>query len=164
VLRYFNVAGCAADGSIGEDHRPETHLIPLILQAAQGKREKVTVYGEDYPTPDGTCVRDYIHVEDLVEAHVAVATALAPGKRLAYNLGIGRGYSVREVIDATRSVVGRDFRVDIGERRPGDPPQLYADPGKIAREIGWVAKRTDIREAIESAWRWCESHPNGYPD
>ena len=164
ALRYFNVVGCAADGSIGEDHRPETHLVPLILQAAQGKREKVTVYGEDYPTPDGTCVRDYVHVEDLVEAHVAVAAALAPGKRLAYNLGIGRGYSVREVIDATRSVVGRDFRVDIGERRPGDPPQLYADPAKIAREIGWVAQRTDIREAIESAWRWCESHPNGYPD
>ena len=162
ALRYFNVAGCAADGSLGEDHQPETHLIPVILHAALGKRDKITIFGEDYPTPDGTCVRDYIHVEDLVEAHVAVADALAPGKHLVYNLGIGRGYSVKEVVEATRSVVGRDFQVVTGERRPGDPPELYADPDKIARELGWVAKRTDIREIIESAWRWFEQHPHGY--
>ncbi len=162
ALRYFNVAGCSADGSVGEDHQPETHLIPVILQAALGKREKITIFGEDYATPDGTCVRDYIHVEDLVEAHVAVAAALTPGKQLTYNLGIGRGYSVKEIVAATRAIVGRDFRVELGQRRPGDPPELYADASKIARELGWVAKRTDIREVIESAWRWFEKHPNGY--
>ena len=127
-----------------------------------GKRDKITIFGDDYPTPDGTCVRDYIHVEDLVEAHVTVMDALAPGKQLVYNLGIGRGYSVKEIVEATRSVVGRDFQVVTGMRRPGDPPELYADPDKIARELGWVAKRTDIREIIESAWRWFEQHPHGY--
>jgi UDP-glucose 4-epimerase len=164
ALRYFNVAGCAADGSVGEDHQPETHLIPVILQAVLGKRDKITIFGEDYPTPDGTCVRDYIHVEDLVEAHVLVAAALEPGKQLIYNLGIGRGYSVKQIVEATRGVVQRDFRVDIGHRRPGDPPELYADADKIARELGWVAKRTDIRAVIESAWRWFEKHPEGYAD
>jgi UDP-glucose 4-epimerase len=162
ALRYFNVAGCSADGSVGEDHQPETHLIPVILQTALGKREKITIFGEDYPTPDGTCLRDYIHVEDLVEAHVLVSAALEPGKRLVYNLGIGRGYSVKEIVEAARLVVEREFRVDIGPRRPGDPPELYADPDKIARELGWVAKRTDVRDVIESAWRWFEKHPNGY--
>jgi len=162
ALRYFNVAGCSADGLVGEDHQPETHLIPVILQAALGKREKITIFGEDYPTPDGTCVRDYIHVEDLVEAHVLVAAALEPGKQLVYNLGIGRGYSVKQIVEAARDVVRRDFRVDIGQRRPGDPPELYADADKIARELGWVAQRTDIRAVIESAWRWFEKHPDGY--
>jgi UDP-glucose 4-epimerase len=162
ALRYFNVAGCAADGSLGEDHQPETHLIPVILQAALGRREKITIFGDDYPTPDGTCVRDYIHVEDLVEAHVRVAAALEPGKQLVYNLGIGRGHSVKEIVEAARSVVQRDFRVDLGTRRPGDPPELYADADKIARELGWIAKRTDIRQVIESAWRWFEKHPSGY--
>jgi UDP-glucose 4-epimerase len=162
ALRYFNVAGCSADGAVGEDHRPETHLIPVILQAALGKREKITIFGEDYPTPDGTCLRDYIHVEDLVEAHVRMLAALEPGKQLVYNLGIGRGYSVREIVEAARSVVQRDFRVDIGPRRPGDPPELYADADKIARELGWIAKRTDIRAIIDSAWRWFDKHPDGY--
>jgi UDP-glucose 4-epimerase len=162
ALRYFNVAGCAADGSLGEHHDPETHLIPAILQAALGKREKIMIFGDDYPTPDGTCIRDYVHVEDLVDAHVAVAAALAPGKTLVYNLGIGRGYSVKEVIDAARQVLGRPFRVDVGPRRPGDPPSLYADPARIRRELGWSARRTDIHEVIESAWRWFEKHPDGY--
>jgi UDP-glucose 4-epimerase len=163
ALRYFNVAGSAADGAIGEDHRPETHLIPVILQARLGVRDKITIFGEDYPTADGTCVRDYIHVQDLVEAHVCVAEALSPGQQVVYNLGIGRGYSVKEIVGAARDVIG-DFRVDIGSRRPGDPPMLYADASKIERELGWVAKRTDIRQMIESAWKWFQEHPNGYPE
>ena len=162
ALRYFNVAGCAADGSVGEDHRPETHLIPVLLQAALGQREKVWIFGDDYPTPDGTCIRDYVHVEDLVDAHLRVAEALSPGKQLVYNLGIGRGYSVKEIIDAARHVVGRDFQVEVAPRRAGDPPELYADAHKIERELGWTAQRTDIRAIIDSAWRWFSSHPNGY--
>ena len=163
ALRYFNVAGSSADGSIGEDHRPETHLIPVILHAKLGIREKVTLFGEDYPTPDGTCIRDYVHVEDLVEAHVQVAEALRPGQALTYNLAIGRGYSVKEIVAEARNVVG-DFPVEFGQRRPGDPPMLYADASKIKRELGWVAKRPEIRTMIESAWNWYRSHPDGYPE
>ena len=161
ALRYFNVAGAAADGTIGEDHRPETHLIPVILQTRLGVREKITIFGEDYPTPDGTCIRDYVHVEDLVEAHVQVASALKPGAQLIYNLGIGHGYSVKQILEAARRVIG-DFRTDIGPRRAGDPPMLYADASKIKRELGWSAQRTDIHVMIESAWRWFQAHPNGY--
>jgi UDP-glucose 4-epimerase len=164
LLRYFNVAGAAADGTLGEHHDPETHLIPVILQAALGQREKVVVFGDDYPTADGTCIRDYVHVEDLVEAHVVVMQALAPGDQRVYNLGIGHGHSVKEIIDAARAVVGRPFRVEIGPRRAGDPPMLYADPGKILRELGWRASRTDVAQTIESAWRWFRSHPERYPD
>lgn len=164
VLRYFNVAGASAEGGIGEDHHPETHLIPVILQAALGKRDKITVFGEDYPTPDGTCIRDYVHVEDLVDAHVKVMEALAPGEERVYNLGIGKGDSVKEILDAVRRVVDRPFRVDVGPRRAGDPPALYADPSKIAQELGWRAKHTDIGETILSAWRWFVAHPNGYGD
>jgi UDP-glucose-4-epimerase GalE len=164
ALRYFNVAGSAADGAIGEDHDPETHLIPVVLQAALGKRDKVTIFGEDYATPDGTCIRDYIHVEDLVEAHVRVLEALAPGDKRIYNLGIGQGYSVKEILDAVRRVVGRPFRVESGPRRSGDPPALFADASKIARELGWRAQRTDITETIRSAWRWMSAHPDGYRD
>jgi UDP-glucose 4-epimerase len=164
ALRYFNVAGCADDGSTGEDHEPETHLIPVILQAALGKREKITVFGVDYPTPDGTCVRDYVHVEDLVEAHVRVMEALAPGDARIYNLGIGKGRSVQEIIDATRRVVDRPFRVEIGARRAGDPPELYADASKIERELGWRAQRTDIDQTILSAWRWMSQNPDGFDD
>lgn len=162
ALRYFNVAGAAEDGSVGEDHDPETHLIPVILQAALGRREGVTIFGEDYPTPDGTCVRDYIHVEDLVEAHVRVMEALEPGDARVYNLGIGRGYSVREIIDAAERVVGKPLTVARGPRRPGDPPSLYADASKIERELGWRARRTDIEEIIRSAYRWFQEHPRGY--
>jgi UDP-glucose 4-epimerase len=164
ALRYFNVCGSAADGAIGEDHQPETHLIPVILQAALGQREKITVFGEDYPTPDGTCIRDYIHVEDLVEAHVRVMEALAPGDRRIYNLGIGQGLSVKQILEAVRRVVDRPFKVESGPRRAGDPPALYADASKIERELGWRAQRTDIAQTILSAWRWFSAHPEGYGD
>ncbi|HMA95138.1 MAG TPA: UDP-glucose 4-epimerase GalE [Polyangiaceae bacterium] len=162
ALRYFNVAGCASDGSLGEHHDPETHLIPVVLQAALGLREKVSVFGNDYPTPDGTCVRDYIHVEDLVDAHIQVMQQLHPGDRRAYNLGIGRGYSVNEVIEAAKKVTGRTFPVEFGPRRPGDPPQLFASPAKAKNELGWHAKITDLEAIIETAWRWFKEHPHGY--
>jgi UDP-glucose 4-epimerase len=162
ALRYFNVAGAAEDGSLGEDHDPETHLIPAVLLAALGRREGLTIHGEDYPTPDGTCIRDYVHVEDLVEAHVRVMEALAPGDQRTYNLGIGRGYSVREIIRAAEEVVGRPIPVEKGPRRAGDPPSLYADATKIERELGWRARRTDIGATIASAYRWLAAHPRGY--
>lgn len=164
ALRYFNVAGSASDGSIGEDHTPETHIIPVLLNVALGKVPKVTVFGEDYDTPDGSCVRDYIHVEDLADAHAVVMGALEPGDQRFYNLGIGQGRSVKELIDAAREVTGRTITVATGPRRAGDPPMLYANADKIRNELGWSAKQTDIRQAIESAWRWFEAHPNGYGD
>lgn len=164
ALRYFNVAGSALDGSIGEDHEPETHLIPVLLNAALGKVPKVQVFGEDYPTPDGTCIRDYIHVEDLVDAHAVVMDALKPGDQRFYNLGIGQGLSVKQVIDAARKVTGSNFKVEIGTRRAGDPPMLYANPSKIKGELGWSAKITDINVMVESAWRWFKANPNGYGD
>jgi len=164
LLRYFNVAGAAANGTLGEHHEPETHLIPVILQAALGQREKVVVFGDDYPTADGTCIRDYVHVEDLVEAHAVVMQALKPGDARIYNLGIGNGYSVKEIIDAARQVVGRPFKVEVGPRRAGDPPELYADASKIQAELGWKARRTDITQTIESAWRWFREHPNRYSE
>lgn len=160
--RYFNVAGCDRTGLLGEHHEPETHLIPVILQAALGVRESITIFGTDYATPDGTCVRDYVHVEDLVDAHVEMLGALKPGEARAYNLGIGRGYSVREVIESVRRVTGRDFRVVEGRRRAGDPPALYADPAKIETELGWRASVREIDEIVESAWKWFSEHPRGY--
>lgn len=162
ALRYFNVAGSDRTGLIGEDHDPETHLIPVVLDAARGKRESVTIFGTDYDTPDGTCIRDYIHVEDLVDAHIAVMRAIQPNDQRFYNLGIGRGYSVREIIDAVVRVTGVDVKVVEGARRAGDPPQLFADPSRIANEIGWKASITDLDEIVASAWRWFQSHPNGY--
>jgi UDP-glucose 4-epimerase len=162
ALRYFNVAGCDRSGLLGEHHEPETHLIPVILQAALGQREGVTIFGTDYPTPDGTCIRDYIHVEDLVDAHLRVMSELLPGDARTYNLGIGKGYSVREILGAARRVTGRQFGVKEGPRRPGDPPALYADPAKIRRELGWAAKITDLDQIIASAWRWFQKHPRGY--
>ncbi|MEQ9616585.1 MAG: UDP-glucose 4-epimerase GalE [Phycisphaerales bacterium] len=162
ALRYFNVAGSDPDGLIGEDHEPETHLIPVILLAALGQRDAITIFGTDYDTPDGTCIRDYVHVNDLVDAHVTVMNALEPGDERVYNLGIGNGYSVREIIDAAKEVTGIDFKVVEGERRAGDPPQLYADPSKIRTELGWSAKHTDVREIIEHAWGWFREHPKGY--
>lgn len=164
ALRYFNVAGSASDGSIGEDHEPETHIIPVLLNVALGKVPKVTVFGEDYDTPDGTCVRDYIHVEDLVDAHAVVMGALKDGEQRFYNLGIGQGTSVKELIDSARDVTGREIPVATGPRRAGDPPMLYANADKIKNELGWSAKQTDIRQAIESAWGWFEKHPDGYGD
>lgn len=164
ALRYFNVAGSSFDGAIGEDHEPETHLIPVILQAALGRREKVVMFGTDYPTPDGTCIRDYIHVEDLVDAHVRVMEALRPADRRVYNLGIGRGHSVREIIDAARKVTNADFKVEVGPRRAGDPASLYSDPSRIEKELGWRAAHTDIEETIRSAFRWFSKNPDGYGD
>jgi UDP-glucose 4-epimerase len=164
ALRYFNVAGSAADGSVGEDHDPETHLIPVLLQAAMGKRPRVTVFGADYPTPDGTCIRDYIHVEDLCAAHIVVMDALKPGDGRFYNLGIGRGYSVREVIEAAQRVTGLEIPIEYGDRRPGDPAVLYANAQKIHDELGWLARYSEIDEIVATAWRWMRNHPNGYED
>jgi UDP-glucose 4-epimerase len=162
ALRYFNVAGSDRTGLIGEHHEPETHLIPVILQAVLGQRDSVTLFGTDYPTPDGTCIRDYVHVEDLIDAHVRVLEALQPGDMRTYNLGIGRGYSVREIIDATRKVTLKDFKVVEGPRRAGDPPTLFADPSKIRGELGWSASITDLHDIIASAWNWFRNHPRGY--
>ena len=163
ALRYFNVAGCDRSELLGEDHDPETHLIPVVLQAALGKRDAITIFGTDYPTPDGTCIRDYIHVEDLAAAHEAVMLSLKPGEDRRYNLGIGKGYSVREVIDAARRVTGRDIPVREGQRRPGDPAVLFADPAKIQRELGWQAQITDLDAIVQSAWAWFNANPAGYP-
>ena len=164
ALRYFNASGASPDGTIGEDHDPETHLIPLVLQAALGVRPHVEIFGTDYPTPDGTCVRDYIHVDDLAEAHVLALDHLEPGRGLHYNLGIGRGYSIREVIRVAEEVSGRKVPVKEGPRRPGDPAELVASAEKIRRELGWRPKYTDLRGIIETAWNWHKDHPRGYDD
>lgn len=163
-LRYFNVAGAAADGSLGEEHDPETHLIPLLLLAALGRREKVTVFGTDYPTPDGTCIRDYIHVEDLCAAHIVAMDALRPGEGRFYNLGIGQGYSVQQVVQSACRVTGLEIPVEYGPRRPGDPAVLFADARKIQRELGWSARYTDIDEIVATAFNWFQNHPSGYED
>ncbi|AMV28973.1 UDP-glucose 4-epimerase [Gemmata sp. SH-PL17] len=162
TLRYFNAAGAAADGSIGEDHTPETHLVPLAFRAAQGKIPHVTVFGTDYPTPDGTCVRDYVHVDDLATAHALALDKIAPGSKLAYNVGLGRGYSVREVIAAVEAVTGLKVPVKEGPRRAGDPPVLVASADKIRHELGWSAKYDSLRAILDTAWRWHQSHPNGF--
>ena len=162
MLRYFNVAGSDPEGRVGEDHRPETHLIPICLEVAAGKRESLTIYGEDYETPDGTCIRDYVHVVDLVDAHIAVLKAMQPGDLRRYNVGLGHGHSVREVLDACRKVTGREIRAESGPRRPGDPPTLFADASRIRAELDWVPRFTSLEETVESAWNWMRSHPDGY--
>jgi UDP-glucose-4-epimerase GalE len=164
ALRYFNAAGASPAGDIGEDHDPESHLIPLVLQAVLGQRPAVTIFGNDYPTPDGTCIRDYIHVDDLAEAHLLALEALAPGKHLYYNLGTGRGYSVKEVIRAAEEVTGKPVPVRDGPRREGDPPVLVAASEKVQRELGWRPRYTDLRAVVETAWNWHRSHPKGYDD
>jgi UDP-glucose 4-epimerase len=164
ALRYFNAAGASSDGSIGEDHDPETHLIPLTIQAAQGRRSYLEIYGTDYPTPDGTCIRDYIHVEDLAEAHLLALDRLEPGKGLCYNLGIGHGYSIREVIRTVEQITGKGVPVKDGQRREGDPPVLVASSEKIQRELGWRPRYTDLASIVETAWRWHSGHPRGYND
>lgn len=164
ALRYFNVAGCDTTGVLGEDHDPETHLVPVVIMAAQGRREGVEIFGTDYPTPDGTCIRDYVHVEDLAEAHVAVLDSLQPGDARAYNLGIGKGSSVREVIESVKRISGRDFKVVERPRRAGDPARLFADPSLVQRELGWGARLTELDEIVASAWRWFEAHPKGYAE
>ncbi|HED52722.1 MAG TPA: UDP-glucose 4-epimerase GalE [Phycisphaerales bacterium] len=162
ALRYFNVAGSDPQTLIGEDHEPETHLIPVIIEAALGIRDQIKIFGTDYDTPDGTCIRDYIHVCDLIDAHIAVMRALQPGDERFYNLGIGKGYSVREIIESVRRVAGREFKVVETDRRPGDPAALFADPSKINHELGWSAKFVNIDDIVRTAWNWFESHPNGY--
>ncbi|MBC8031519.1 MAG: UDP-glucose 4-epimerase GalE [Pyrinomonadaceae bacterium] len=162
ALRYFNAAG--ASERCGEDHAHETHLIPIALQAAAGKREFVEVYGDDYPTPDGTCVRDYIHVIDLARAHLLALNALDEGGRI-YNLGCGgSGYSVNQVLEMARTVTGKDIPARVGPRRAGDPAVLIASSDKIKRELGWKPEYQDLRVIIESAWRWMLAHPDGYSE
>ncbi len=167
ALRYFNACGAmlAPDGTPirGEAHDPETHLIPLTLQVPLGQREAVTIYGTDYNTPDGTCIRDYVHVEDLASAHVLALEALANGRdRMVYNLGNGRGYSVREVIDVAREVTGVDFPAVEAERRPGDADRLVASSERISRELGWEPRYPDLQQIIRSAWAWHTAYPHGY--
>ncbi|MBX3434132.1 MAG: UDP-glucose 4-epimerase GalE [Pirellulales bacterium] len=162
ALRYFNASGAASDGSIGEDHDPETHLIPLVLDVALGKRPEVLVFGDDYPTPDGTCIRDYIHVEDLAEAHILALEKIVPGEGLKLNLGTGHGASVQEVIDACRAVTGHPIPARIVERRAGDPPMLVADASLAQKTLGWKPKFVGIKPIVESAWAWHKAHPNGY--
>jgi UDP-glucose 4-epimerase len=160
-LRYFNAAG--ASEYCGEDHRPETHLIPLVLEVARGKRPRAQIFGDDYPTPDGTCVRDYIHVLDLAEAHVLAAEFLdRGGASRTFNLGNSRGFSVREVIEKAREVTGRAIPDEVTERRAGDPAVLVASSEKIARELGWKARHPALEDIIESAWKWHLAHPEGY--
>lgn len=158
ALRYFNAAGGDPEGETGEEHDPETHLIPLALQAAAGLRDSLTIFGDDYPTPDGTCVRDYIHVADLAKAHVMALDKIVPGTFEAYNLGTGSGYSVREVIDTVKDVTGRDFPVKMGERRPGDPPELVADAAKVREAFGWTPTHSDLKSMIGTAWDWMAEH------
>jgi UDP-glucose 4-epimerase len=162
ALRYFNAAG-AAEVDRGEDHDPETHLIPIVLQVALGQRPHVTIYGDDYDTPDGTCVRDYIHVTDLADAHLRALMALDGGSR-TYNLGNGRGFSVREVIETAREVTGHPVPAVVGPRRPGDPAKLVAASDRIRAELGWAPRYPDLRGIIESAWAWHRAHPHGYGD
>jgi len=162
ALRYFNASGASADGKIGEDHDPETHLVPLAIFAATGKRPHIEIFGTDYPTPDGTCVRDYIHVDDLAEAHLLALEKLGPGVELRYNLGIGRGYSVREVIRTVEEVTGKKVPAKEGPRRPGDPPVLVASSEKIQRELGWRPHYTDLTGIVKTAWNWHRMHPRGY--
>jgi UDP-glucose 4-epimerase len=162
ALRYFNAAGAAADGRIGEDHKPESHLIPRVLQVALGQREEIKIFGLDYPTPDGSCVRDYVHVEDLSSVHRIAVETQSQGRFRRYNVGTGRGFSVKEVIEAARQVTGHEIPASAAPRRGGDPPELYADPTLIRTELGWQPDYTDIRRIVETAWNWHRQHPQGY--
>jgi UDP-glucose 4-epimerase len=159
-LRYFNAAG--ATGEYGEDHHPESHLIPLTLQVAVGQRDRIDIYGTDYPTPDGTCIRDYIHVSDLATAHLLVLDALREKEKLIYNLGNGRGFSVRQVIDTVRRVTGHAIPAREVARRPGDPAVLVASSDRIRRELRWEPRYSDLEQIVRSAWDWRRAHPNGY--
>ncbi|HJS06300.1 MAG TPA: UDP-glucose 4-epimerase GalE [Pirellulales bacterium] len=159
ALRYFNAAGCTPER--GEDHAPETHLIPLVLSVALGQRQSVTIFGDDYPTPDGTCVRDYIHILDLAQAHILAFEALDRGSAV-YNLGNGEGFSVKQVIETAREVTGHSIPANVGPRRAGDPATLVASSEKIRRELGWQPRYPLLREIVDSAWQWHRSHPEGY--
>jgi UDP-glucose 4-epimerase len=161
ALRYFNAAGASPTGKRGEDHDPETHLIPCVLQVALGQRDRISIFGDDYPTRDGTCVRDYVHIVDLAQAHILALQALDEGSR-TYNLGNGQGYTVKEVVETCRKVTGHPIPAEIGPRRPGDPATLVASSEKIKRELGWEPKYSDLHTIIEHAWQWHCTHPNGY--
>lgn len=165
ALRYFNAAGAHISGKIGEDHSPETHLIPIILQTALGQREKMFIFGDDYDTPDGTCVRDYIHVTDLADAHIkALEKLFKTNESGIYNLGNGKGFSVKEVIEKAKKVTGKDFKVEIEARRSGDPSTLIASSEKAIKELGWKPKFNTLDKIIETAWNWHKDHKNGYED
>ena len=163
VLRYFNAAGAVEDGAIGEDHNPETHLIPLILQVPLGKRDCVTIFGDDYPTPDGTCLRDYIHVIDLADAHILALNYLREGgKSDVFNLGNGQGFSVKEMIAAAEKVTEQKIKTMIGKRRAGDPAQLIASSDKAKKILKWHPHFANVEKIIETAWTWHKNHPDGY--
>jgi UDP-glucose 4-epimerase len=162
MLRYFNVAGADPQGRLGEDHSPESHLIPICLQAALGQRPGVQVFGSDWPTHDGTCIRDYVHVSDLVRAHLSVQEVLRPGDVRRYNIGIGRGFSVRECVESVRRVTGVPITSSDGPRRDGDPPVLTADASLIQRELGWQPVWTDLDAIVDSAWQWFKANPRGW--
>ncbi|PEJ57793.1 UDP-glucose 4-epimerase GalE [Bacillus sp. AFS002410] len=165
ALRYFNVAGAKETGEIGEDHTPETHLIPSILQVALGQREHITIFGNDYDTRDGTCIRDYIHVEDLISAHtLALSYLISGGQSNVFNLGSEKGFSVKEIIDAVSEVTNQSISLKIGERRQGDPAILIASSEKAKKILGWYPRRNDIRQIITDSWNWHKSHPRGYGD
>ncbi len=162
LLRYFNAAGADPDGNHGEDHRPENHLIPLVLQVALGQRERLVVFGSDYPTPDGTCIRDYVHTVDLAQAHQLAIDATTPSTAEIYNVGTGKGSSVLEIIQACEAVTGKKIPYVVAARRPGDPPALVAAPEKLKRQLGWLPRYTNIHDTVKTAWQWHQRHPNGY--
>ena len=164
ALRYFNACGAGNNATLGEDHRPESHLIPLTIQAAMGKRGDIKIYGADYDTPDGTCIRDYIHIDDLCRAHLLALNKLQTERELICNLGNEKGHSVREVIETVRKVSGKDFKVTEVSRRPGDSPRLTADATKARKELGWKIEKPQLEEMVSTAWQWHNSHPDGYPD
>ncbi|MDC0251551.1 UDP-glucose 4-epimerase GalE [bacterium] len=162
ALRYFNAAGAHPDGSIGEDHDPESHLIPVVLQVALGQREHITIFGNDFATPDGTCLRDYIHVDDLAGAHLRALELIEPGKGICANLGTGRGTSVQEIVEACREITGHPIPTIMGERRAGDPAELVADNRLAKKLLDWTPKYDSVDAIVETAWKWHQSHPNGF--
>lgn len=162
ALRYFNACGAGSSGKLGEDHKPESHLIPLTIFAAMGKLDAIKIFGADYPTDDGTCIRDYIHIEDLCLAHLLALKKLQSQAESIYSLGNGKGYSVRQVIDTVKKVSGKNFKVIESPRRPGDPPVLVCDSSKAKTELGWQPKWTNLEKIVESAWNWHSKFPNGY--
>ena len=162
LLRYFNASGADEDGNYGEDHDPENHLIPLVLEVPLGKRDKILFFGEDYPTPDGTCLRDYVHTADLAQAHLLAIEAIEDGTAEVYNIGTGNGQSVKEIHAACEKVTGQKIPFEVVDRRPGDPPALVADPTKLKSKLGWKPQYTNIEDTVATAWKWHQAHPNGY--